>query len=772
MAILRSIQPAFTAGELSPGLWARVDLSKYQSGLKIAKNVFVHPHGGVSNRPGLEFIGRVRDSGVAVLIPFVFDTETDQTYNLEFTHLKMRVYRSGAPVLQAAKLITAVTAASPSVFTSAGHGYANGDEIYFFGVVGPTALNGRNFVVRNVTTNTFTLEDLFGNAISTVGQPPYVSGGSARRLYEIASPYTDGEIRRVVFAQENDVIYMTHQAYPPQKLSRLADDNWVFSTPTFAPAIAAPLAPTVTAVVNTAGAPGYSPNTYRYKVATISDETGEESLPSPPGSVVNDLDIATGGVNGKNRVTWGTVTGARRYIVYKEDNGVFGYIGGTTGTNFDDENVTADLSNTPQAGINPFVGEGNYPACVNFYEQRLAMAGTENIPSGVWLGQSANYENFGASSPAKASDSITLRLKSKEKNTVRALGESRGLAVFTSANEFSVSGGSEDFLSPTQFVVKRQSNRGSAFVQPISVGEVMLFALARGGVVRDYSYEFSGDTFTGKDLTIMARHLFIGRRIVSWAYAQSPDSIVWVILDNGQCVSLTYMKEHDVWAWTRHETDGVFEAVNVVPEGDEDAVYFIVRRSIAGEDQRYIERLHSRLFDNSEDAFFVDSGLTYEGPPITSLRGLYHLEGKAVVALADGNVIKNMTVANGTITLPLPASKIHVGLSYEALLKTLDIDLGSVQGLGTVQGRAKTVSNLTLRVEKTRGIWVGPREDKLTELKQRQFEHWDEAIRLATDDVEITPTSEWTKGATMFIKQVDPLPMTILALLPDIRVGG
>ncbi|WP_164056303.1 hypothetical protein [Rhizobium oryzihabitans] len=691
MAILRTMQPAFTAGELSPALWARVDLSKYQSGLKIAKNVFVHPHGGASNRTGLEFIGRVRGSGFSVLIPFVYDAETDQTYNLEFSHLKMRVYRAGAPILRSAKNITAITTANPAVVTSAAHGYANGQEVFLAGVGGTTALNGRNFIIRNATTNTFTLEDLLGNAVSTVGMPAYVSGGTTRALYEIDSPYTSDQVSRVCFAQENDVVYLTHQKHAPRKLSRLADDNWAFSIPSFSPSIGPPGAPSVSQIVNTAGAPGYQATTYSYKVASVSELNGEESLPSGAGSTVNDLDIAKDGQNGKNRIAWGAVGGAARYIVYKEDNGVFGYIGGTVGTYFDDENITADLSNTPQAGYNPFASAGNYPATVNFFEQRLALAGTENIPSGVWLGQSANYENFGAATPAKASDAITFRVKSKEKNSIRALGESRGLAVFTSANEFNVSGGSEDFLSPSQTVVKKQSNRGSSFVQPIAVGDVMLFNVARGGVIRDYSYEFSNDNFTGKDLTIMSRHLFEGRRVISWAYAQAPYSIVWVILDNGQCVSLTYMREHDVWAWTQHETNGVFECVNVVPEGDEDAVYFVVRRTVQGVDHRYIERLHTRMFTASSDAFFVDSGLTYEGPAIKSLRGLYHLEGKAVVALADGNVVKDLVVSNGTVTLPIAAAKIHVGLPFEAIMKTLDIDLGSVQGMGLFKaGRSRS----------------------------------------------------------------------------------
>ncbi|WP_427928624.1 hypothetical protein [Agrobacterium cavarae] len=871
MTLLRLMQPAFTGGELSPALYARVDTSKYQSGLKTAKNIFVHPHGGASNRSGLEFIGRTRGSSFAVLLPFVFDAETDQTYNLEFSHLKMRVYRAGVAVLEASKAITAISIASPAVLTSAGHGYADGEEIFISGISGPTGLNGRNFLVRNVTANTFRLEDLNGVAVSTLGMPAYAGGGTARRVYEIASPYTADELRRLVFAQENDVMYLTHQAHPPMKLSRFSDANWTFEVLTFAPKMAKPAGLTGTvyfkrkagdvaniayrvsalsasgaesvpaaavtvavqyqnedgrrvrltwnampnatlyriyrsdantgilaetakneieidqtqyvadgSAIPSTAAPG-APATptgvtgsivfgkeMKYVVAAISDDTGEESLPSDPVTLRNDMAYR----GNRNVLFWTATPGAGSYAVYRFDNGRYGYVGKTETPTFTDENITPDLASGPQEGNNPFDSAGNYPACVNFYEQRLAMAGTQNVPAGLWLGQSANYENFGAASPIKASDAITIRLRSKEKNQIRAISEARGMAVFTSANEFNVSGGAEDFLTPTNTVVKKQSNRGSSWLQPIAVGDVMLFALARGGVIRDYSYEFANDNFSGRDLTIMSRHLFEGRKVLSWAYAQSPYSIVWVVLDNGMCVSLTYMREQEVWAWTRHETDGVFEAVNVVAEGDEDAVYFVVRRTVAGQQQRYIERMHSRLFDVSEDAFFVDSGLSYEGPATKTIRGLYHLEGRTLVALADGNVVRDLVVTGGAVTLPISAKKVHVGLPYEAEIKTLDIDMGSVQGLGTVQARNITVANITLRVEKTRGIWAGPSDEALVELKQREFENWNEATRLATDDVELTPTADWTKGGTMIVKQFDPLPMTILAIMPDVKVAS
>src|SRR6185312_7720844 len=149
MAIMRTMQPSFTAGELSPALWARVDLAKYASGLKIAKNIFIHPHGGASNRAGFQFVAETRGSGIARQIPFIFDAATNQTYDLVFTDLKLRIYRAGSPILNTAKTITGITKANPGVVTSAAHGYANGQEIVVTGIAGMTELNGRNFIVAN-----------------------------------------------------------------------------------------------------------------------------------------------------------------------------------------------------------------------------------------------------------------------------------------------------------------------------------------------------------------------------------------------------------------------------------------------------------------------------------------------------------------------------------------------------------------------------------------------------------------------------------------------
>jgi hypothetical protein len=147
------------------------------------------------------------------------------------------------------------------------------------------------------------------------------------------------------------------------------------------------------------------------------------------------------------------------------------------------------------------------------------------------------------------------------------------------------------------------------------------------------------------------------------------------------------------------------------------------------------------------------------------------------VALADGNVVRNLTVASGAITLQSAAQKVHVGLPYEAMLKTLDLDLGEVRGLGTVQGRKKSVSNVTMRVERTRGIWLGTDDytrdsGKMIEYKQRSTEAWNEAIQAYTGDLAITPMPTWRDGGNVVVKQFDPLPMTILAVMPDVTLGA
>jgi hypothetical protein len=92
----------FTGGELSPRLDGRNDLTKYTSGCKTLENLIVYPHGAAARRPGTSFVAEVANSANKTrLIPFEFSTT--QTYMLEFSNLKIRVFKDNGSVLEADK---------------------------------------------------------------------------------------------------------------------------------------------------------------------------------------------------------------------------------------------------------------------------------------------------------------------------------------------------------------------------------------------------------------------------------------------------------------------------------------------------------------------------------------------------------------------------------------------------------------------------------------------------------------------------------------------
>ncbi|MDX8537067.1 hypothetical protein RFM23_05445 [Mesorhizobium abyssinicae] len=804
MSVLRALQPSFTAGVLSPSLWARVDLAKYATGLKKALNLFVHPHGGISNRAGTEFIREVKASANKTwLIPFQFNTE--QSYQLEFGNLYFRVFKNGALVLTGGgspyECVTPYASADVDALVFV----QEADVMYIVhptypvqklerladnnwqlvavtfapATTAPTGLAGTVIFKRNRGDS-----DTMDWRVTAVGPTNAESAASAVTQEFVQYQNDDGRKIRIawnavvgasfyrVYRTDTNIGVLVETANTTVDIlqQQYQGDGTAY------PTVADPGAPaTPTGVTSTTI---YGEDS-KYVVSAVDATTGEESLPSAPITLTNDMSYK----GNRNELTWNAVAGAGSYIIYREDNGLYGYIGTSETTSFTDENVTADLSDGPQEARNPFVGVGNYPRAVTFIEQRLGMFGTNNDPQAAWLSQSANYENFGVASPAKASDAVTFRIRSRQVNEIRAALAIKGLMLLTSGSEWIVSGGANsDAITPSAIKVDNQGYRGAAKVQPVIVGNTVLFAQDRGCVIRDFSYEFAQDNFTGKDLTILARHLFENKAIKSWAYAQAPYSMVWVVLDDGSLVSLTYLKEHDIWAWTHHESgpddDAVFECVSVIAEGKEDVPYFIVKRTIDGVSKRYVERLHSRAFTSVEDAFFVDCGLTYSGAAATVISGLSHLKGQSVVALANGNVVRNLTVSNtGTVTLPNEATKAHIGLPMTAALQTLDLDLGSIQGLGTVQGRKKSFDEVTLRVQDTRGIFLGPKDagrddpNALVEYKQRQDEAWNEAIGMYTGDIHITPHWDWSDGGNVWVKQFDPLPMTILALMPNVTIG-
>lgn len=678
----------------------------------------------------MEYIAAAKNANKAArLIPFSYSTT--QTYALEFGDQYIRFFTQGA------RLLTGVVSAW--VTTTA---YAVGDI---------RSNGGTNYYCATAHTSGVFATDL--------GAGKWVALTSD--IVEVPSPYLEADLFDLHFVQSADVLTIVHPSYAPRELRRLGATQWALTTISFAPSISAP---TGVVATNTVGA---GATTYNYVVTAVTSDGLEESIASTDDDCTNALSTS----GNYNTITWTNVSGAVRYNVYKEKSGLFGYIGqGTDGaTGFKDDNIAADATITPPESQTPFSGANNYPGAVSYFEQRRCFAGTNNKPQTIWLTCSATESNLNYSIPTQENDAITVRIAAREANTIRHLVPLSDLVLLTSGGEWKCSSGSADALTPTTIQIKPQSYMGANNVQPVVTGNSILYAQDRGARVREINYSWEAQTYRSLDAAIMAPHLFDGYSIDDMAYMRSPFQVLWAVRSDGTLLGLTYVPDQQVMAWHQHSTDGLVESVCVIAEGNEDVLYVVVKRTINGSTVRYVERLHSRQFSDIEDAFFVDSGLTYDGAPATTISGLGHLEGETVSALADGAVITGLTVASGAITLPAQASLVHIGLPITAQLETLPLALEAQAG---GQGRAKNVNVAFMRVYRSGGIHVGPDATSLVEFKQRTAEPYGSPPALRSDEIEVTLSPKWSRGGQLVVQHTTPLPLTVVSLSLDVAVGG
>lgn len=587
--------------------------------------------------------------------------------------------------------------------------------------------------------------------------------GSAR-LYKTGTPYNAVDLREVDFEQSADVMYFGHLNYAPTKLTRGGHTLWTFALVTFGPTIPVPGAPTATASGSTT-ATGYTPTTYSYVVTAISDAMGQESRASAVASCTNDLTLD----GHYNTVTWPAVDDADRYVVYKGENGVYGYIGGTEGASFIDRNIAGDLSDTPPKAQNPFLGEGNYPSTVTFFEQRLMWARTRNKPNGLWGSQSADFENMDTARPAKADDAISFALVAGRVNAVNQLASMKSLLALTSDAVFVISGnGSDEPLTPSAIVPRRQTGRGSSRLGPLVIDNVVFFRPSQGSSVRTLGYTFEIDGYQSNNMAIFSPHFFDGFDIVAWTYQQEPYACIWAARSDGKLLCFTWEQEQQVWGWTLCETSGFVEDVCTITENGMDRLYLAVRRTLAGQEDVFIERMALPLLVASDlpDACYLDCAVSQQfDPPSATVSGLWHLEGETVSAFHDGDVTTGYTVVNGAITLPRAATIVTVGLPYEGMIETLPLPLNGSSG--SSHTKRQMMSKAVLRVESTRGLLAGPGGGEVFELKQRQGEPIGTPIQLKTGDFDVPLSPRWNNGATVVVKQTYPLPATISAIFVE-----
>ena len=813
----------WTAGEFSNRLNGRTDLDKYYSATSRLENMIPHPHGGAMRRPGTKYVHETKDSSaVSRLIPFEFSTE--QTYILEVGNNYIRFFKDGGAILEATKNITGITQANPSVVTSSSHGYSNGDWVYLTGISGMTELNGRTLKVANKTTNTFELTDTSGTNINSSAFTAYASGGTAARIYELATTYTTAQVPEINFAQSADVMYICHAAHEGAKLTRTGHTAWTLTDVDF--------------------------------------EGGPLETANENGGVSKTLNLTPSATSGSINITasaslWASTDVGR---VVKFNSGVAeitGYtsatvVAATTTTNFTNTDATASWE------LGAWCDTNGHPKTVSFYEQRLVFAGTTTFPQTLYFSKSGDYENF--TSGTDADDAMIYTIASNQVNAIRWMSPMRSLLIGTTGGEFVVrASGTDDAITPTNIQIKKQTNYGSANIPPLSAGSATLFVQRAKRKLQELTYQFETDGYVAPDLTILAEHVSeSGFR--EMAYQSQPDSIVWCVRDDGELAAMTYRREENVVGWHRHIcggyntknfnsasgsvvivgsenivisshgystgdkvvydaaggtaiaglTDGntyyvyvvdsntirlaatkrqaqiaaaidltavgtgthylkspsVVESVACIPgDLDQDSTYVIVKRTINNVTKRYVEILADYDFgDTSVNAFFVDSGLTYSGAATTTLTGLDHLEGETVQVLANGAAHPDKTVSSGAITLDRSCTSAAVGLQYNSVLQTMRLEAGAEDKVAA--GKVKRIHGVTVRLYRSIGAKIGSGASETDIIPFRSSaDAMDAPLGLFSGDKNIEFQTGYDNDGFLFVTQEQPLPLTVLSLV-------
>ena len=155
-------------------------------------------------------------------------------------------------------------------------------------------------------------------------------------------------------------------------------------------------------------------------------------------------------------------------------------------------------------------------------------------------------------------DAIIYTIASNQVNAIRFMTATRTLIIGTAGGEFTVSGGGTDSaITPTNILIKKQSNHGSANVDAIAVGNATLFLQRAKRKIRELAYNFDVDGYLAPDMTILAEHI-TESGITQMTYQQEPNQIVWGVRDDGELIGLTYQREQQVTAWHRHIFGGRF----------------------------------------------------------------------------------------------------------------------------------------------------------------------------------------------------------------------
>ncbi|WP_321878477.1 hypothetical protein [Paraburkholderia bannensis] len=764
------ILTTFDAGELSPFIGGRVDLAKYPNGCQILENFIPVVQGPLVRRGGTYFIGEVSDSSKRGWLKS-FTVSDGTNYMLEFADGVIRAYANRGQLVSGGAQVTVSAPYGIKDLTSAEGTFAlrfaqSADTMYIFHQSYPTQklvrTSATSFTLTPVQFIAGPFQDQNGDESKTITVSAQTG---AVTVTASSSIFAASDVGTIMYLQQVDFSdikpWATYKSVAVGDYRRVDERVYL-----------------CTAVGGASPVTGVETPVHTYGSAWDGD----------------GIDVSDDGY-GAIGVEWQYQHSGYGYVK------ISGFTSGTvvTGTVTDGSSnpvmlpaqmLTTGTWKWRKALFNS--GDG-YPSQGTFWRDRLTLA------RGRWiaLSVSGDYENFQfkEADATQDDDGMTNQLNARQLNTITWLIEQDNLLVGMNGEEWVVAPTSTaSAVSPTNIQATRNSSYGSRSLVPLDVGGLAIFVQKAGRKVRDFDYDYSTNKYIATDTTKLADHISNGTDgtytgIISIAYQQEPYSVVWAARADGTLIGMTYDREQgrsDVYGWHRHPMgNGFVECVETLPspDGSYDDVWMIVRRTINGVTKRYVEYMVRPLQDDQDidDSFYVDCGLSYSGTAKSTFSGLDHLEGQTVQILADGATVPDQVVSAGAVTIPLEASTVHIGLAAPARFETMQMSVQSPAG--TVQGKKKRITEVTVRFYRSLGGFIGPAFDAadvrsggssstMEEILFRRVpDLQDNSVPLFSGDKEkVKWRGGYEESPSICFKNEQPLPCVVLALMPNMGI--
>jgi hypothetical protein len=687
MASFDITQQSFGGGEITSALQSREDLAKQHVSVKTALNAIITSIGSIKNRPGFEYIAEVEDSTKQHrVIPFVFSREA--SYCTVWGDEVLRIIKNGAVV-------------GPDVVSP--YASTNNADLYYDQSADVMWLTNPIFAPYELTRTSDILWTLTKHAFQDGPYVEFEEGDDEITLTPTAKTGSGVTITTTDAAAFATVVVGDHIRLGYENPFDISIIEWGWATVTG-------IGSATTRVVTIEKDLGYE---FLFNPEFTNDTGFWEDRSTAPAAVthdnVNKRMVLTKGGGGEDAHTTQEVTvpkyermtieivvdvvdtqirlrvgntyaaadvlaeqiittpGTYSYttlVGQPTTSTVFVYLD-TGGAPASSVHAVSRFSlmrrglGTPHWRVSAINSDRGFPHVVALFEERLGFYGGHiDNPDTGWLSKIGAYDTHEFNTPPFDTDAVSFKLQSGQVDNINFVAAHGELVIGTDGAEWRVSPGpTSNTITPTSVVAKNKSKRGSAGVKPLIVGDSLLFLGRNSNKIYALSYSFDADSFKPIDLTVLAPHLFDGYTITEWAYQATPDSLVWCVRSDGAMLTLSYVEEQDLWAWSKHTTDGNFESVCVVPEVGNDTVYVEVKRTINGTTKRYIEKLKTRINDEDiYDWYFVDSGKSVDNPlTITNITKAD--PGKVTITahgLSNGDLVRivkveGMTEVNNTV---------------------------------------------------------------------------------------------------------------------------